>query len=140
MNGKNWVVMIFGGLLLLPGLCGSGFMALSFPEMVQDYVSGRGPPHMGELLPIFALPSMNIGCLGLWMLARTRSERWPTFVARGAAVFTFAMTVWVYVWAQTGSAGNGFRFRMSEDFFVTLLFCAAPLLVGALPALLVKPK
>jgi len=140
MNAKNWVVMIFGGLLLLPGLCGSGFMALSFPEMVQDYVSDRGPPHMGELLPIFALPSMNIGCLGLWMLARTRFERWPALVARGFALFTFAMTVWVFVWAQAGQIGNSFRIRMDEDFFVILLICVLPLLIGALPALLVKPK
>lgn len=140
MNGKNWIVLIVGGLLLLPGLCGSGFMAFAVPDMAKDFFNDRGPQHLAELVPIVALPSMNIGCLGLWMLARTRSEPWPSLVARGFALFTFAMTIWVYIWGQSGSTGSGLRIRMSEDFIVTLLVCAGPLLLGALPALLVKPK
>lgn len=140
MTTEKWFVLIAGCLLLLPGLCGAGFMALSFPDMMQDYLNDRGPAHMAEIVPYFALPSMNIGCLGVWMLARARSEQWPTLVARGCALLTLAATVWVYIWAQAGSRSSGFRVSMDEDFLVTLLVCVGPLLIGALPAFLVKPK
>lgn len=56
-----------GILLLLPGLCGTAFM-VGFGIDVTPRLSS--PRHLGYsgIILIVAIPSMVLGCLGLWVL------------------------------------------------------------------------
>jgi hypothetical protein len=67
------VLGIIGFLLLIPGVCGVVFYGLGWADLIQ-----RASWNFREfdVFWIFAVPSINIGILGFWLLAKSVAADW----------------------------------------------------------------
>ena len=75
------VLTIIGALLLLPGLCGSFFFVLGTIGSFEGSAEARGYSLMFALV---ALPCIQAGCFGLWLLAKDSASPMLRTVTRAA--------------------------------------------------------
>ena len=94
------VLTILGVLLLLPGLCGSFFFVLGTLGSFEGSAEARG---YALMFALFALPCIQAGCFGLWLLAKdsaspalraiTRAAGWLAAAATLLFVIRFSMEI-----------------------------------------------
>ncbi len=93
----NPIIAVTGALLLLPGLCGTFFFGLTL-------LPGNGSREEQDYMSLFmavAVPSIQIGCLGLWLMAResanetfrsaTRFAGWFGAIAAAIMIVRFVL-------------------------------------------------
>ncbi len=129
--------IIIGIILLFPGLCGTFFFA---GNLLGQGTSAEARAY-GSVFSAIAVPSIQLGCLGLWLLAKDSASRLLRTATRIAgicgALASASLLYFVIRLASDGSLGNA-------DWFATIGIGAAlaiiPFLIGGLPALLLKPE
>jgi hypothetical protein len=83
-------LIILGVLLLLPGLCGTFFFALGTWGSFEGSAEARG---YALMFALFALPCIQAGCFGLWLLARDSASPALRAVTRAAGGFAALATM-----------------------------------------------
>jgi Kef-type K+ transport system membrane component KefB len=129
--------IIVGILLLFPGLCGTFFFAGS---LLGQGTSAEARAY-GSVFSAIAVPSIQLGCLGMWLLARhSTSKALRTFTRLAGAFGALAaasLLFFVFKLSSDGSLSN-------TDWLVTIgsftALAIIPFLIGGLPALLLKPE
>jgi hypothetical protein len=139
MNVVFRVLMtIVGCILLLPGLCGTLTFAVS--------LLGPSNPVFGisralQVL-VFTVPSIQLGCLGLWLLAVKSNKMWLrqlTHYAGMFGAFSFGLFLFCVIMLVCFSP-DFFKFvNWSGPDRLVIPLIVISFLLGGLPALLLKP-
>lgn len=129
--------IVIGIILLLPGLCGTFYFAAS----LLTFGSSAEARAYGSLFGAIAVPCIQIGCLGLWLLARhSASKALRTFTRLAGAFGALASASLLYFAFKLSSDGS----LSHTDWLVTVGSISAlaiiPFLIGGLPAMLLKPE
>jgi hypothetical protein len=129
--------IIIGSLLLLPGLCGTLTFGMSFLVRIHS-ASAMSPPLMNTFV---AVPAIQLGCLGLWLLSRTSETIWLRKFTRVCGWFAaFSTLVFVIRVTQFLLQPNSYvRLHLLSATVSYLVMAILPFLLGGLPALLLKP-
>ena len=128
MTPGRIALAVLGALLLLPGLCGAAFVGVAG----VDHVS-RGTLRFSgyeEIVWVIAQPYMMLGCLGLFVLAKTMKKPVLAKAARIGGWFALVLTVAACVFVLTAST----RFGEAATMALWFGFC---FLIGGLPGLLI---
>jgi hypothetical protein len=131
-------LQIFIGIILLfPGLCGTFFFAGS---LLGQGTSAEARAY-GSVFSAIAVPCIQIGCLGLWLLARhSTSKALRTFTRLAGAFGALAAASLLYFVFKLSSDES----LSNTDWLVTIgsftALAIVPFLIGGLPALLLKPE
>ena len=91
MTRVHILLALLGAFLLLPGLCG-GFASIA---MGLEHVS-RGTlrfDYLEDLIWIVAVPSLNLGLVGMWILARSWQRPVVKAMARPVAVIALLLNL-----------------------------------------------
>ena len=130
------VQFIIGFIMLAPGICGSFFLAVSLADTIGVYVADS---YALLMFLMVSTPSIQIGCRGMWIIARESNKLW-VFTATNVAGWFGAAAVTFFV-IRYGTE----LFRHSPSTAATIglgLFGLAiaiiPFLFGGLPAIRVK--
>ena len=127
------VLTILGVLLLLPGLCGSFFFVLGALGSFEGSAEARGYTLMFAL---FALPCIQAGCFGLWLLAKDSASPALRAITRAAGwLGGLATLLFVVLFTKEISMGSD---HISDIIGMTVggaLFAAVPFWIGGWRAL-----
>ena len=119
------LLAVLGVLLLLPGLCGSFYFAAA----VLDTMSRSSNDPYAIIIFAIAVPSIQAGCLGLFLLARDSANAALRALTKAAGWFGAAAAagLLLYFAARSPAEVHGF-----EDGAV---FAGAALLTAVIPFL-----
>ena len=127
----NPLLAVLGILMLLPGLCGTYFLGLTFSE---GYASTEANIYMAMFLAV-AVPSIQIGCHGLWLLARDSDKGWLRSLTRAAGWFgAFAAAVLIIRFVMIGLKEGGAESLMLTS-LAGFVIAVVPFLLGGLKAI-----
>ena len=135
-GGSFWLILM-GIILLLPGLCGSFFL---FAGMSDPGTSAEARSYM-VLFTSVAVPSIQLSCLLMWLLARNTDVVWFRNATRWLGWFgaATAVTLFFNYLRMAFSTGGTFTDRAMIA-GMGLLIAGVPFLIGGLPAMRLKPE
>ncbi len=119
------VLTILGALLLLPGLCGSFFFVLGTVGSFEGSAEARGYSLMFALV---ALPCIQAGCFGLWLLAKDSSNKMLRTATRAAgwlgalATVVFALRFTMEISPPTTDTGELIGMIIGGGVFASIPF------------------
>lgn len=129
--------ILVGIILLFPGLCGTFFFVAS---LLDQNLSSEARAY-ASIFSAIAVPAIQLGCLGLWLLAKDSVSRPLRIATRIAGLFgAFAAASLLFFAFRLSSDGS----LSNTDWLVTMGSITAlaiiPFLIGGLPALLLKSE
>ena len=130
-SGNVWLI-VFGVLMLLPGLCGSFFLGMSF---LDSGSSAEARAYM-TIFSSFAVPSIQLSCLLMWLMARKSDVAWLRKLTRGLGWFgAAAAAVLVFDYAKMAMAESDTLPDRAMVIGIGLLIAGVPFLFGGLLAI-----
>lgn len=131
-SGNGGWLALLGLLMLLPGLCGSFFLGVS---LLDPSSSAEAQAYMTMFISI-AIPSIQLSCFLLWLMARKSDVPWFRKMTRIAGWFGAASAAYLLIrFAQLAMNENGALTDKAMIFGVGLLIAGLPFLIGGLQAL-----
>ncbi len=129
--------ILVGILLLFPGLCGTFFFGAG---LLDQNLSGEARAY-ATLFSFIAVPAIQLGCLGLWLLSKDSLSRTLRIATRIAGLFGAFAAVSLLVFVKRISSDGTLG---SADWIITVgigvALAVIPFLMFGLPALLLKPE
>ncbi len=135
--GVNVWLVILGIIMLVPGLCGTFFLSVSFPDMS----SSREARVYMVLFTTIAVPSIQLSCLLLWLIARQSDVTWFRKLTRGVGWFAAAAALILLAqYVQMAIKEPGTLRDKAAIVGTGLLIAGLSFLVGGFLALRLKAK
>lgn len=135
---KQRLVAIVGSILLFPGLFGSFIFAIGILHSLGSSAETRG---YGLMFALYALPCIQAGCFGLWLLAKSSASPTLRLITSIAGWFGAAASVtMVLIFVRMAVEQGGTIFDKAMFIGGGLVIAGVTFLFGGLPAISVKPK
>ena len=130
-GGSGWLIVL-GILMLMPGLCGSFFLGMSF---LDSGSSAEARAYM-TIFSSFAVPSIQLSCLLMWLMARKSDVVRLRTLTRGLGWFgAAAAAVLVFDYAKMAMAESDTLPDRAMVIGIGLLIAGVPFLFGGLLAI-----
>ena len=135
-SGNIWLI-ILGIVMLLPGLCGSFFLVVSFLDSGSS-VEARS---YAMVFTSIAVPSIQLSCLLLWLIARKSDVVWFRMLTHNLGWFAAATALILFVqYVQMAIEDRGTVWDKATTAGFGLLIAGLPFLIGGFLALRLKVK
>lgn len=131
-------LIVVGIALLLPGLCGTLFLGATGVDSLSRWAAGRGSDPYGIIVVIVAGVSIQIGCLGMAILARMTPKPGMVTASRiaGGIGLVSALIMAAYFIADASATDYG----DPSGVLLAAAMVVVPFVAGGLPALLAKAQ
>lgn len=135
--GSGVWLAILGTIMLLPGLCGSFFLGISF---LDQGTSAEARAYM-TLFTSIAVPSIQLSCLLLWLIARNSDVVWFRKLTNFAGWFgAAAALILVFNYIRMAFIESDTLQDRAMVISIGLLIAGVPFLIGGLPAIRLKTE